>query len=133
MLRGRQTINALSYKIIAAAIEVHRELGPGLLESIYEQCLIQELRDRELHVESQVMVPVHYKGKLLGANLRLDMIIEDTIVVEAKAIEQLHPAHNAQLLTYLRLVDRRLGLLMNFNEELMKHGIERVVNGNLDA
>jgi GxxExxY protein len=131
MIIGRQAINELSYKIISAAIEVHRELGPGLLESIYEQCLIQELQDRGLSVKSQVMVPVSYKGKVLAGQLRLDMMVEDTIIAEVKAIEQIHPAHRAQLLTYLRLTDRRLGLLMNFNEELMKHGIERVINGDL--
>ncbi len=125
--------NELSSKIIAAAIEVHRELGPGLLESIYEQCLVQELRDRGLHVEQQVVVPVHYKGRDLGTVMRLDMRVERLIIVEVKAAEALHDAHIAQLLTYLKLTDCQLGLLINFNEALLKRGIRRVVNGLIEV
>ncbi len=124
--------NVLSSRVIAAAIEVHRELGPGLLESIYEQCLVQELRDRGLRVEQQVTVPVHYKGKPLGTSMRLDMRVDGCLIVEVKAIETFHDAHIAQLLTYLKLTDSRLGLLINFNEALLKRGIRRVVNGNLN-
>ena len=125
--------NELSSKIIAAAIEVHRELGPGLLESIYEQCLAQELRDNGLLVEQQVVVPVRYKGRELGTVMRLDMRIERLIIVEVKAIEAFHGAHVAQLLTYLKLTDCQLGLLINFNEALLKHGIRRVVNGLVEV
>jgi GxxExxY protein len=125
--------NVLSSKIIAAAIEVHRELGPGLLESIYEQCLVQELRDRGLKVDQQITIPVHYKGRPLGQTMRLDMRVEDLIIIEVKAAEALHDAHVAQLLTYLKLTDCRLGLLINFNEALLKQGIRRVVNGILTS
>jgi len=124
--------NELSSRIISAAIEVHRELGPGLLESIYEQCLVQELQDDGLHVERQVLVPVHYKGRPLGTSMRLDLMVERRIIVDVKATDALHDAHMAQLLTYLKLTDRRLGLLFNFNEALLKQGIRRVVNGNLE-
>lgn len=123
--------NALSSKIIAAAIEVHRELGPGLLESIYERCLVQELIDRGLTVEQQVAVPVHYKGKSLGTMMRLDLRVNNLIIVEVKAVEAFSDAHIAQLLTYLKLTDCRLGLLINFNEALLKQGIRRVANGDL--
>ncbi len=126
-------INELSSRIIAAAIEVHRELGPGLLESIYEQCFIQELRDRGLHVECQVGVPVRYKGRDLGTMMRLDVLVDRRIVVEVKAVEAIHDAHIAQLLTYLKLTGCNLGLIINFNEALLKHGIRRVINGALYA
>ena len=124
--------NVLSSQIIAAAIEVHRELGPGLLESIYEQCIAQELRERGLRVEQQVVVPVCYKGKALGSNMRLDMRAEGLVIVEVKAVEAFHDAHIAQLLTYLKLTDCRLGLLINFNEALLKQGIRRVINGSIE-
>lgn len=126
-----RTIDELTSLIIVAAIEVHRELGPGLLESIYEQCLIQELRDRGLLVESQLTVPVSYKGKPLGASLRLDILVEGRVIVEVKTVDHFHEAHVAQLLTYLKLTDRKVGLLVNFNEALLKHGIRRVVNGDI--
>lgn len=125
--------NELSSKIIAAAIEVHRELGPGLLESIYEQCLVQELRDRGLRVEQQIVVPLRYKGKALGTTMRLDMRVESLIIVEVKAVEAFHDAHIAQLLTFMKLTDCQLGLLINFNEALLKHGIRRVVNGLVET
>lgn len=125
-------LNELTSLIIAAAIEVHRVLGPGLLESMYELCLVQELRDRGLLVECQVAVPVSYKGRDLGANMRLDLLVEGRGVVEVKAVEALHDAHVAQLLTYLKLTGCKLGLLINFNEALLKHGVRRVAHGVLD-
>lgn len=125
-------LNELTSLIIAAAIEVHRVLGPGLLESMYELCLVQELRDRDLLVDCQVAVPVSYKGRDLGANMRLDLLVEGRVVVEVKAVEALHDAHVAQLLTYLKLTGCKLGLLINFNEALLKQGIRRVANGLLD-
>ncbi len=125
-------LNELTSLIIAAAIEVHRVLGPGLLESMYELCLVQELRDRDLLVDCQVAVPVSYKGRDLGANMRLDLLVEGRVVVEVKAAEALHDAHVAQLLTYLKLTGCKLGLLINFNEALLEQGIRRVANGLLD-
>lgn len=128
-MQDRSSINSLSSKVIAAAIEVHRELGPGLLESIYEQCVVRELLEREVAVESQVAVPVRYKGHDLGASMRLDLLVEGRLIVEVKAVEAIHEAHIAQLLTYLKLTGCTLGLVINFNEALLKHGIRRVVNG----
>lgn len=130
---NREELNALTSKILAAAIEVHRELGPGLLESIYEQCLAQEMLDRGLVVERQLKIPVSYKGRPLGTHLRLDLFVEKNVIVEVKAIDCFHEAHRAQVLTYLKLTDCKLGLLLNFNEATMKEGIMRVVNGDLDA
>jgi GxxExxY protein len=122
-------INVLTSRVIAAAIEVHSELGPGLLESIYERCMVQELRDRNLNVDCQVAVPVRYKGKDLGTMMRLDLLVEGRLVVEVKAVEFVHAAHRAQLLTYLKLTGCTLGLIINFNEALVKDGIHRVING----
>ncbi len=127
-----EELNKLTSAILDAAIEVHRELGPGLLESIYEDCLAEELHLRGLGVERQVPVPVHYKGRSLGRTLRMDMRVDERVLVEVKAIECLHESHRAQLLTYLKLTGCKLGLLLNFNEALLKNGIVRVVNGNLD-
>lgn len=122
-------INELSYKVIGAAIEVHRELGPGLLESIYEVCLCRELSLRNLKFKKQVEVPIIYKGVKLDTAYRLDLIVEDILIVELKAIENLMPVHEVQLLTYLRLNKLWLGLLINFNEPVLNKGVRRVVNG----
>lgn len=108
---------------------VHRELGPGLLEGVYELCLIQVLRDMGLRVEQQVPVPIHFRGKDLGASLRLDLIVEGRVVIEVKAVESIHDSHVAQLLTYLKLTNCKLGLVINFNDALLKDGLRRVVNG----
>ena len=124
-----QRINAWSKVVIVAAIEVHKCLGPGLLESIYEDCLKMELEQRGLHVETQVNVPVIYKGVDTKKHFRLDMLIEDEIVVELKAVDVLLPVHEVQLVTYLKLTDKRLGLLINFNVPILKDGIKRRVNG----
>ena len=126
---SRQVANRLSNLIIGAAIEVHRELGPGLLESAYETCLRYELCQRGLTVKTQVPQPVIYKGKQLDCGYRLDILVEDLVIIEVKAVETLHPIHSAQLLTYLKLKQRWLGLLINFNVPLLKHGITRIVNG----
>lgn len=124
-----EALNAVSNEIIGAAIEVHRELGPGLLESIYRDCLARELAARRLQVEREVEVPVRYKGEALGTAYRLDLRVAGELVVETKAVEALLPVHQAQLLTYLRLTGSRLGLLLNFNIDTMRNGIRRVVNG----
>jgi GxxExxY protein len=120
--------NELSGEVIGAAIEVHKALGPGLLESIYETALAMELGERKIEVRRQVEVPVIYKGRRLESHLRLDMLVADQIIVEVKSVEQSLPIHRAQLLSYLRLADKRLGLLINFNEPTLRQSIRRVVN-----
>ena len=124
--------NKLSSKIISACIEVHRELGPGLLESVYEECLTHELRSMGLYVEQQVELPVIYKGKETNKTFFMDLVVEDVIVLELKAVENLLPIHEVQTVTYLRLADKKLGLLINFNVSLMREGIRRKINGNLN-
>jgi GxxExxY protein len=113
--------------IIGAAIEVHRHLGPGLLESAYEECLCHELHLRDLSFQRQVELPVEYKGIKLDCGYRLDVVVENVVVVELKSIERILPIHQAQLLTYLRLTGKRVGLLINFNVSALKHGIVRRV------
>jgi len=113
-------------EIIAAAIEVHRVLGPGLLESAYEACLYQEFTLREIHCECQKALPVHYKGKALDCGYRLDMVVNGQIILELKCVEKLLPIHEAQLLTYLRLSGLKTGLLVNFATPLLKDGIKRL-------
>jgi GxxExxY protein len=122
-------LNEISGQVIGAAIEVHRELGPGLLESAYEACLRHELQRRGVRVDRQVPVPVSYKGLHLECGYRLDLLVEDQVIVELKAVESLLPIHEAQLLTYLKLYQRRLGLLINFNVPVLKNGIKRLLNG----
>jgi len=123
------TINDLSSSIIGAAIEVHRALGPGLLESAYEQCLTRELSLRNIPFQHQKPLPVHYKGTQLECGYRLDFLVADMLVVEVKAIDALLPIHHAQLLSYLKLGGWKLGLLINFHVPLLKEGIKRVVLG----
>jgi len=113
--------------IVDAAFQVHKELGPGLLESVYETCLAYELDHRGVKVERQVALPITYKGVRLDAGLRLDMLVESSVIVELKAVETMIPLFDAQLLTYLKLTQKRLGLLINFNVPLIKDGIKRVV------
>ncbi|MGM9483224.1 GxxExxY protein [Roseateles sp. NT4] len=117
----------VSQAVIAAAIEVHRELGPGLLESIYEAAMDVELASRGLRVERQIEVPIVYKGEPLGAAYRVDLLVERQLVVELKAVDSLAPVHTAQLLTYLRLLKVPAGLLINFNHAQLKQGLKRVV------
>ena len=121
-------INELSSKIIGAAIEVHKNLGPGLLESAYEECLCHELELRGLLIERQKSLPIVYKGKKLDCGYRLDVVVENHIIVELKACEKIESIHTAQLLTYLKLAKLNLGLLLNFNVPVMRNGIVRVVN-----
>lgn len=123
------TYRELTSRIIAAAIEVHRELGPGLLEGVYELCLIEVLTGMGLRVEQQVRVPIRFRGKELGTPLRLDIVVEGRVVVEVKAVEAVHDSHKAQLLTYLKLTGCKLGLVINFGQRMLKDGVERVVNG----
>jgi GxxExxY protein len=125
-------INRLSNKIIGAAIEVHKTLGPGLLESAYEECLSHELGLRGLSCERQKPLPVKYKGQQLDCGYRLDIVVDNAIILELKSCEKIEPIHKAQLLTYLRLSGLQLGLLLNFNMPVMRDGIVRMVN-NLEA
>lgn len=120
--------NAISGFIVDAAYEVHTVLGPGLFESIYESALVFELEQRKLRVQRQVAIPVRYKEKEFGEGFRADLIVENKVIVELKSVEQLANIHKKQLLTYLRLTNLRLGLLLNFDAPLIKHGIVRVVN-----
>jgi GxxExxY protein len=121
-------IKEIGGQIIDASIKVHRALGPGLLESAYQECMAFELAQRGLRVETEVVQPIKYEGLSIDAGYRLDMVIEDSIIIENKSVEKLLPIHQAQLLTYLRLRDFRLGYLINWNVQLIKDGIHRMVN-----
>ncbi len=124
-------LNKLTQSIIGAAIDVHRELGPGLLESVYQLCLFDELTSRcNLSVEKEIALPVIYRGKEISSDgLRLDLLVENQIIIELKSVEKLQPVHSKQLLTYLRLAKKPLGLLINFNVPVLKEGITRLSNG----
>jgi GxxExxY protein len=124
----KDRLDMITRRIIGAAIEVRRHLGPGLLESAYETCLAFELRQMGLKVEQQKPLPVIYKEIKMDCGYRMDIVVEDSIVVEVKAIEQLGPIHDAQLLSYLRLSGKRVGLLMNFHVRVLKDGLKRIVN-----
>jgi GxxExxY protein len=123
-----KNINRLSSKIIGAAIEVHKTLGPGLLESAYEDCLCHELSIQGLLFEKQKPLSVVYKGKQLDCGYRLDIVVEKAVIIELKSCEKIEPIHKAQLLTYLKLSGLNLGLILNFNVSLMRDGIVRIVN-----
>ncbi len=116
----------LTHKIIGAAIEVHRCLGPGLLESVYELALVHELTSRAILVHRQVEVPVTYKGVVLGQPLRIDLLVEDSVVVEIKSVDVILPVHSAQVITYLRLADKPTGLLINFNSTSLRGSVKRL-------
>lgn len=118
----------ISREIIGAAIEVHRHLGPGLLESAYEECLCHELALQGVPFERQKPLAIHYKGKDLDCGFRLDVVVSDLVILELKAVEKIDPIHVAQLLTYLKLSNLKLGLLINFNGSVLKDGIRRIVN-----
>lgn len=122
-------INSITEKVIGCAIEVHRAIGPGLLESAYEECLCYELKEQGLNFKRQVPLPVVYKGVKLDCGYVLDIIVEDLVILEIKAVERVMPIHEAQLLSYLRMLDKRIGLILNFNMPIMKNGIKRIVNG----
>ena len=123
-----QPLNDLSYQIIGCAMEVYKSLGPGLLETAYEKALVHELNLAGIPVQSQVAVAVSYKGVNIGEGLRLDLLVDDRIIVELKSVEEIKPIHYKQLLTYLKLMDKRLGLLINFNVADIMQGIKRVAN-----
>ena len=123
------TENEVARTVVDCTYRVHSSLGPGLLESVYETILSAELAERGLHCLRQQSVPVSYNGLDFNVGFRADLVVEDKVVVEIKSVESIAPVHKKQLLTYLRLMDKRLGLLINFNVALIKHGIVRVVNG----
>lgn len=125
MSANPEQFNDLTYQIIGAAMEVHRTLGPGLLESVYEEALCIELQDRKISYERQKPAGIFYKGRAIG-DLRLDILVADLIVVELKSVEHLKPIHTAQTLTYLKIMKKPLGLLINFNVTVLKTGIKRI-------
>ena len=124
-----EKLNELTETIIGAAIRVHRELGPGLLESTYEACLSYELVEAGLGVERQVTLPVRYRGVTLDCGYRIDLLVENAVIVELKSVDRLEPIHEAQLLSYLKLSDCNVGLLINFNVKLLRNGIRRMIHG----
>lgn len=128
MTRSEDVVEALTEKIIGCAIEVHSTLGPGLLEWVYRECLTIELRAHHLHVETERPVPLDYKGERIRSKLILDLLVEDSVVVELKAVESLHPVHQAQVITYLKLTGYQAGLLMNFNATTLRAGLRRLTH-----
>jgi GxxExxY protein len=125
---SRDDIEAIASQLVDAIVAVHKELGPGLLESAYQACLAWELRSRRLEVRCGIELPVRYRGLLIDTGYKIDMLVADCIVVENKSVRELAPIHQAQLLTYLKLSTRRLGFLVNWNVPLIREGIKRVVN-----
>lgn len=121
-------LNEITEAVIGCAIRVHRELGPGLLESTYEMCLAHEMTKLGINFRKQVALPVVYDGIRLDAGYRLDLLVEDSVIVELKAVETWHPIHEAQMISYLKLSGKKVGLLINFNVKLLKQGIKRIVN-----
>jgi GxxExxY protein len=119
-------LNDITGQIIGSAIEVHKILGPGLLESVYEECLYHELLSRSILVQRQIDIPLEYKGKALTASYRIDLLVEDDVIIELKACDKILPIHEAQLLTYLRLANKEVGLIINFNVSVLKEGIKRM-------
>ncbi|MEK7723742.1 MAG: GxxExxY protein [Acidobacteriota bacterium] len=124
----QQRINQITEKIIGCAISVHRVLGPGLLESAYEECLCYELSQASLNFERQVPLPVIYKGVKLDCGYRMDIVVEDLVIIEIKAVEKILPVHEAQILSYLKLYNKKLGLLLNFHVPVLKNGMKRIAN-----
>lgn len=127
----KEEYNNLTKTIIGAAIEVHKELGPGLLESVYEYCLMSELKNRNIKAKSQVQLPLVYKDEKLKKDFYIDILVEEEIVIELKAAEVILPVHEVQLVTYLKLSNKKLGLLINFNVPVLTKGIRRKINGYL--
>ena len=114
--------------ILNSALEVHRAMGPGLLESVYQQCMVEELKLRNIQFETQVIIPLVYKGCTLNKDYIMDILVDDEIIIELKAVEEILPVHEAQIISYLKLANRKLGFLINFNVPLLKNGFKRFVN-----
>ncbi len=125
---NKEVLNSLSKDILDASIAVHKEMGPGLLESVYQQCLVKELSLRSIKLNTMVAIPLQYKGYSLNKDYVIDILVEDEIIVELKAVEAILPVHEAQIISYLKLADKRLGFLINFNVPLLKNGFRRFVN-----
>jgi len=125
---NREELNKLSKQIVDASISVHKEMGPGLLESVYKYCLLKEFELRNIKASSQVIIPLYYKGELLSKIFKIDILVENEIALELKAVDTILPVHEAQIISYLKLADKRLGFLLNFNVDLIKNGIKRFVN-----
>ena len=123
------TENQISYQIRGAIFDVYNELGPGLLESVYEEAMVFELKKRGLSIQRQLEVPILYKGEKLSTDLRLDLLVEDSVIVELKSVSELQDVHYKQLLTYLKLTKKKLGILVNFNTDDIQYDIKRVANG----
>src|SRR5437667_8928426 len=124
-------LNDISGIVLDCSIEVHRNLGPGLLESVYEICLYDELLNKGLKAQRQIQLPVFYKDRRLSKGFCIDLFVEDEIIIELKTVDMILPIHEAQILTYLKLANKKLGLLINFNEVLLKNGFRRILNGHL--
>ena len=125
----KMTENQISYQIRGAIFDVYNELGPGLLESVYEEAMAFELKKRGLSIQRQLEVPILYKGEKLSTDLRLDLLVEDSVIVELKSVSELQDVHYKQLLTYLKLTKKKLGILVNFNTDDIQYDIKRVANG----
>lgn len=132
-MEEKDRLDSITRRIIGAAIEVHRRLGPGLLESAYEACMAHELRQIGFKVEQQKPLPVTYKDVKLDCGYRLDLVVEDPVIVDIKALERLAPIHDAQSLSYLRISNKRVGLIINFHVRLLKSGLKRIVNEYPDS
>jgi GxxExxY protein len=132
-MRSEKEFNTVTERIIKCGIEVHKELGPGLMESVYEVCFKKVMIADGLNVKGQVVVPVTFKGEILDKEFVIDLLVEDEIVLELKSVEVILPVHEAQLVTYLKLANKKLGLLINFNVALLKDGIRRRINGKLNS
>ena len=124
----KNNYEALASEIVDCCFQVHKALGPGLLESAYQKCLVYELNSRNLKVESEVALPISYKGVELDCGYRIDILVEDKILLELKSVEKIIPVHTAQIISYLKLSDKKLGFLVNFNVSLLKDGIKRFAN-----
>jgi len=120
-------LDKLTHDIIGCAIEVHKELGPGLLENVYQKCLMLEFESKNLNFETEKFIKVNYKGNNVDCDLRLDLLVEDSVIIELKSVKELLPIHEAQLLTYMRLMNKKIGLLINFNVLKLTDGIKRLV------
>jgi GxxExxY protein len=125
---NRNLLNSISSEIVDACYTVHKEMGPGLLESVYELCLMKELDLRKIKSQNQVPIPLIYRGYELSKDFRIDILVYDEIILELKAVENILPVHKAQIISYLKLADKKLGFLINFNVPLIKNGIQRIVN-----
>lgn len=124
-----ERLNDLSHRIIGAGIEIHRALGPGLLESTYRACMVYELRERGMRVVSEQVIPARYKSLILDSGYRIDLMVDDTVIIELKSVETVLLVHHAQVHSYLRHTNKPLGLLMNFNVEVLANGVDRIKNG----